>query len=695
MGTTDKQSADAAIADQTKEMSIDTFLSALYFNLVLGAILYLVFCILRPRNRNIYAPRTYLVEESKRSPALPTGPFAWILPILKTPEEELLHKIGLDAYMFLRFLRMAIRVFIVLTFFGMVILIPLNAANIPVTLQIKGDGTVFKTPKDGLDRLTMGNIPESHTARLWGHLVVFIGFIGFILYTLVTEIKMYALLRHRYLTSREHRREPRSVTLLVTGIPQVLLSEARLFEIFDSFPGGVSKVVLARNPGGAVGKYNTRNGAALSLEAAECNYILSGERPSTRTKTGLPVPIPGLADTEDAIKYSRARLLEAERALEEERGKKKGTDHQPSAFIIFNTQRGAQVAAQTVLSSKPLHMSEKWIEVHPDDVIWSNLTVGGIFRWGRRTISVAACTALIICWMIITFLVTSVANISKITELIPGLKGILNHPNIVSAVQGILPPVVLAVLMMVLSFILLRLSIFEGTPLHTSIQISLIHKYFFFLVVNVLLVVSFSGGILASLERIIKSPPDTITILSEQMPGVSGFFINYLLLQSLSGAAKELIMVAPFVIKWIKRRALVKTPRHVWDLKAMPTMSWGQTVPQHTLAFVIGLTYSIIAPLVLPFALLYFVFYYIVYRYQFLYVLDQPSHAEMGGRAFPITVSHIFVGLYLAELITLGIFLLKKVIALPILVIILIVITAMVNIYIERAFRDLLAYVPV
>jgi hypothetical protein len=126
----------------------------------------------------------------------------------------------------------------------------------------------------------------------------------------------------------------------------------------------------------------------------------------------------------------------------------------------------------------------------------------------------------------------------------------------------------------------------------------------------------------------------------------------------------------------------------------MPTMSWGQTIPQHTLAFVIGLTYCIIAPLVLPFALLYFVFYYIVYRYLFLYVIDQPSHAEMGGRAFPITVSHIFVGLYLAELITLGIFLLKKVIALPILIIILIVITAMVNVYIERAFRDLLAYVP-
>ncbi|KAI9599149.1 hypothetical protein BDF19DRAFT_410533 [Syncephalis fuscata] len=623
MSGVDKNSTDQAIKEQQVDLSIDSFTHALYFNIALGAALYLAFCILRPRNRNVYAPRTYLVEESKRSPALPSGPFSWILPILKAPEEELLHKIGLDAYI-------------------MVIIVPLNAVGI--------------ANNPGLGRVTMGNITENFANRQWGHLIIFIGFIGFILYTLLTEVQSYTHLRHRYLTSREHRRQPRSVTLLVTGIPEALQSESKLYDIFNVFPGGVSEVVLARNPGGAVAKYNTRNGAALSLEAAECDYVLSGERPITHHNPGFPAPIPKLGEAEDAIKYSRARLLECEKELEKERSSK-NTNFQPSAFVIFNTQRGAQLAAQAVTSSKPLHMSERWTEVHPDDVIWSNLTIGGIYRWGRKAISILACTGLILAWMVITFFVSSLAQLSNLYTILPFLKGLENHPQLVSTIQGILPPVALAVVMMVLSFILLRFSIFEGTPLNTAVQASLIHKYFFFLVVNLLY----------------------------QLPVAS----------SLSGAAKELLMVVPFVLKWIKRRALVKTPRHIWELKAMPSISWGQTVPQHTLVFVIGMTYSVIAPLVLPFALLYFVFYYIVYRYQFLYILDQPSHAELGGRAFTITVSHIFVGLYISELTMLGIFILNKNVAQLVLMFFPIVATIIVNLYIEHAFRDLLTYVPV
>lgn len=44
---------------------------------------------------------------SIRSPPLPPGAFSWITASFKVKDTELLERVGLDAYMFLRFLRMS------------------------------------------------------------------------------------------------------------------------------------------------------------------------------------------------------------------------------------------------------------------------------------------------------------------------------------------------------------------------------------------------------------------------------------------------------------------------------------------------------------------------------------------------------------------------------------------------------------
>lgn len=44
-----------------------------------------------------------------------------------------------------------------------------------------------------------------------------------------------------------------------------------------------------------------------------------------------------------------------------------------SAFIHCNLQMGAHVLAQCVGYHEPLKMSNKWIEVAPDDIIWENI----------------------------------------------------------------------------------------------------------------------------------------------------------------------------------------------------------------------------------------------------------------------------------------------------------------------------------
>lgn len=57
------------------------------------------------------------------------GVLAWVGPVMKTKEQELIGLIGLDATVFLRILRMCRNIFIVIAVLGCGILIPINLAK--------------------------------------------------------------------------------------------------------------------------------------------------------------------------------------------------------------------------------------------------------------------------------------------------------------------------------------------------------------------------------------------------------------------------------------------------------------------------------------------------------------------------------------------------------------------------------------
>jgi hypothetical protein len=57
------------------------------------------------------------------------GTFAWVGPVMKTTEQELVRAIGLDAVVFLRCLRMCRNIFIILAVLGCGILIPVNLSK--------------------------------------------------------------------------------------------------------------------------------------------------------------------------------------------------------------------------------------------------------------------------------------------------------------------------------------------------------------------------------------------------------------------------------------------------------------------------------------------------------------------------------------------------------------------------------------
>jgi hypothetical protein len=73
-----------------------------------------------------------------------------------------------------------------------------------------------------------------------------------------------------------------------------------------------------------------------------------------------------------------------------------------TAFILFNNQLAAHIAAQTLIHGKPYRMSasQKHIEVAPGDVIWENLPMNNYDRRIRSILSWVVNIGLVITWSV-------------------------------------------------------------------------------------------------------------------------------------------------------------------------------------------------------------------------------------------------------------------------------------------------------
>ena len=95
-----------------------------------------------------------------------------------------------------------------------------------------------------------------------------------------------------------------------------------------------------------------------------------------------------------------------------------------------------------------------------------------------------------------------------------------------SAVQGVLPPAALAVLFMLLPIVLRLFAKFEGIPLNSAIERSLMTRYFIFLFIHGFIIVTLASGLVASIPLIANNPGSAVTLLATQLPLASTFFLT-------------------------------------------------------------------------------------------------------------------------------------------------------------------------
>lgn len=165
--------------------------------------------------------------------------------------------------------------------------------------------------------------------------------------------------------------------------------------------------------------------------------------------------LPLLGKKVDTIYYCRKEVARLNLEIEQDQQEPEKYPLMNSAFIQFNHQVAAHMACQSLSHHVPQQMSPRHIEVSPDDVIWDNMKISWWQRYLRVFGVTVAVGGLIIGWAFPVALVGLISQIDYLTGVIHWLSWIKKLPSsVVGLIQGILPPVGLAILMALLPIIL-------------------------------------------------------------------------------------------------------------------------------------------------------------------------------------------------------------------------------------------------
>ncbi|PWW77382.1 DUF221-domain-containing protein [Tuber magnatum] len=412
--------------------------------------------------------------------------------------------------------------------------------------------------------------------------------------------------------------------------------------------------------------------------------------------------LPLIGKKVDTIYYCRKEVARLNVEIEQDQGAPEKYPLMSSAFVQFNQQVAAHMACQSLSHHIPRHMCPRHIEVSPDDVIWSNMKIS----WWQRYLRIAGITVatggLIIGWAFPVAIVGLVSQIHYLTETIPWLGWIDRLPDsVLGLIQGVLPPLGLAILMALLPIILRVFAKLQGNHTGMAIERAVQGMYFAFLFIQIFLVVSISSGITTVFQQLADNIASAPSILAQNLPKASNFFFSYLLLQAFTVSGGAILQIATLFVQFILSPIVDSTARQKFTRATeLAQMKWGTFFPVYTNLACIGIIYSIISPLILVFNICTFSLFWMVYRYNLLYVHN--FRFDTGGLLFPRAVNQLFTGIYVMEVCLIGLFFLVRdteghVACFPqaIIMIVVTIFTVLYQYTLNSAFGPLLTYLPI
>lgn len=129
-----------------------------------------------------------------------------------------------------------------------------------------------------------------------------------------------------------------------------------------------------------------------------------------------------------------------------------------------------------------------------------------------------------------------------------------------------------------------------GDPSVASIELTTQNFFFAFQVIQVFLVVTLASAATSVVTQIIDDPTSAASLLANNIPKASNFYISYIILQGLSFSAGALLQIAGLIVGKLLGKFLDTTPRKMYKRwSSLAGLGWGTLYPVYSLLVVIGM----------------------------------------------------------------------------------------------------------
>ncbi|KAK5109762.1 hypothetical protein LTR62_006602 [Meristemomyces frigidus] len=665
------------------------------------AVIYLaIFVGIRNTYRKFYAPRTFLgtIPEKDRTPQERVSGGHWFRDFRQTPDRFVLQHNSLDAFLYLRFLKVIIGICVVGCCMTWPILFPVH---------VTGGGSASQ-----LDRLTIGNVKK--TTYFWAHFVVGTGFFLFILVCVTWERLRLIGIRQAHYLSDEYSSRLSARTVLWMNAPRDACLPENLAKFFgddalQSWPvkdsGDLEDLIEQRTSAayaleGAemdlivkAMKLHSRKGALNSANGASQTEAQQGVPPSMRPTTREP---PLVGKKVDPIDKSRTKVGDLTKTIEAHRlSPGRNVPEQSAVFVAYNSQPSAHRAFQQLSFQPKLPMQDRYLAVQPKEVLWKNLARPVSERLSKASLALVFVIAFTIFFSIPVGLIGTLSNIQGLAGSYSWLSW-LNKlpPTAIGLISGLLPPFLVSSFVSYVPKLFRHIAKLSGEPTIPQAELKTQAWYFAFQVFQVFLVTTTASGAAAVAQQIIKDPGSAPDLLASSLPKASNFYLTYFILQGTASAASNVLNYSDLFELLFYEKFMDKTPRQQFttysQMKGTPWAAW---YPKFTNLLVIAIAYSCIAPLVLGFAAVGIFLYYLSYRYSLLYV--RQTKVDTKGEAYKRALQQIPTGIYLAELCLIGLMGARGAKTQTAFMIAFLVLTAVLNFLLDRMLLPLELYLGV
>ncbi|KAI5458708.1 hypothetical protein BGZ63DRAFT_362848 [Mariannaea sp. PMI_226] len=630
--------------------------SALAISLSFTAFTAIVFSLLRPYNQAVYAPKLKHADEKHAPPPLGRAPWAWIATVWSTKEETLIQTIGMDATVFLRFIRMCRNMFLTLCVTGIGILLPINISSF---------STINESGTKWVSKITPLNVKET---SVWAQVVIAWVFNIIVAGYLWWNYRKILDLKRRYFQTEEYQSSLHSRTLMLFDIPKKGRSDEGIARIIDQVAPNASfaRTAVARNVKDLPSLISEHDKSVRQLESVLAKYLKNPDqlpparpecKPSRKDRSYGTYP---KGQKIDAIEYHTQRIRDLEVEIKEVRQSVDKRGSMPYGFASYAEIAEAHRIAYASRKKKPVGTTIK-LAPRPNDIIWNNMPLSSATRSRKRWFNTMWIAILTILWvapnaMIGIFLV----NLSNIGYLWNDFKDSLAaNPSFWGVVQGVLSPALMSLVYLVLPMIFRRLSAKSGDQTKTGRERHVLAKLYAFFVFNNLIVFSIYSPAwiyIVSVVKKVESGGDAwqaivqenfANFLFTSLCNNSTFWVTYLLQRQL-GAAIDLAQLWPLTYAFFLKKFSSPTPRELIELSAPPPFQYAEYYNYFLYYATVTMCFAGIQPLVLVATAMYFTIDSWLKKYLILYRFV--TKTESGGMFWRVVFNRFIFGTILANL---------------------------------------------